>query len=559
MKKITGILMCSTLALMLGACNFGSEGIQNPLPEPGTTHAQLVGNEKDNDKPSDSDNGNGADVDLPENIDVTNNGENETVIANSLEYVKNYANMDGFVDENGSLKKAITCGYDYFEISEGYPELKKALDEKRIHDETEIADAKENGLDMWQTDDYDYEGEMGYMYVLKSYVSRADDRLFSFIEKNNSFFGGAHDSVYFRSYTYDSETGNQLELKDFIKDDGSLSKYLAEFLYNSYPEDMFYAEDEEELAATIAGMIYGGMEDFNSPVEFSVYNKGLLLYFNEYTIAPYASGIPVAYIDFNETPEYLNSEYFDKTSDNYTIEASEYTTLWIDVDNDNEKDNIQIGHKKEWLGFIEEFEYDGISVWELGDDYAEASVDMYTLGEPEVFFALINDKAYIFVQVEMYMGHYSIFEYSYNDGQLELIGEIPGYFHGLPTVGEFEVTAMFDLMSTYQAVARFKINEDGTYERVSDRYEIINMDPLPLVSSKDLYAMKVDENGKVLEEEFDLPAGTTFYFRYTDGADSVTFETSEGDYVLFENVGTSDCSICSYSLFEAFEQIWFAG
>ena len=61
-------------------------------------------------------------------------------------------------------------------------------------------------------------------------VLRADNVLFSFIETNENYYGGAHGMYSVAGYAYDVETGKELSLTDIVVDESKIRDLIAEKL-----------------------------------------------------------------------------------------------------------------------------------------------------------------------------------------------------------------------------------------------------------------------------------------------------------------------------------------
>ena len=60
------------------------------------------------------------------------------------------------------------------------------------------------------------------------------------------------------------------------------------------------------------------------------------------------------------------------------------------------------------------------------------------------------------------------------------------------------------------------------------------MDEHPLVTKDRIQGLKVDDKLNVTENKIDVETGSTLYFRYTNGTDSVIFENEDGELILIK-------------------------
>lgn len=106
------------------------------------------------------------------------------------------------------------------------------------------------------------------------------------------YTGGAHGSTIRTSNSFDLKTGYQLQLKDLFKNNNYrkliLDKVLimAEVNYNNDP--YLYFENYKDLI----------VENFNED-NFNLTKDGIIIYYQQYDIAPYAAGIISFEIPYN--------------------------------------------------------------------------------------------------------------------------------------------------------------------------------------------------------------------------------------------------------------------
>lgn len=174
-------------------------------------------------------------------------------------------------------------------------------------------------------------------------VVRADSKIFSFIVYNSYYTGGAHGMTDAEGYTYDSNTGKMLDLSDF-GDKGTYKdvamNYIIDSIANSNQtsQDMLFTKDE----------FSGGYEEnvklcFEGDTIPAYYlnNAGVVFIFQQYSIAPYASGlieftVPFkAFEGFNDAYILKDEFYSTKLSDHGFVDK-------LDVNGDGELDKVSV-------------------------------------------------------------------------------------------------------------------------------------------------------------------------------------------------------------------------
>ena len=114
--------------------------------------------------------------------------------------------------------------------------------------------------------------------------------------------GGAHGSTLRRSDTWDLLECRSMSVTDYILDTRYYREFLKEEIINIIEEskarDQFIYFEEYEI------LIKGTFNEDNfyllsSNTENGISNGGLVIYFQQYDIAPYVSGIPTFLIPFS--------------------------------------------------------------------------------------------------------------------------------------------------------------------------------------------------------------------------------------------------------------------
>lgn len=118
-----------------------------------------------------------------------------------------------------------------------------------------------------------------YSAVINYKVLSKDNNLLSMYVDYYQYTGGAHGNTVRKSYNIDLNTGKVLDLKDIFK--GNLD-------YKSIIDKAIKNEISKNPAAYFSEDCKGILDNQC----FAIENGNLVIYFQQYEIAPYASGIP---------------------------------------------------------------------------------------------------------------------------------------------------------------------------------------------------------------------------------------------------------------------------
>ena len=126
-----------------------------------------------------------------------------------------------------------------------------------------------------------------YTYDSSMTCTFHNDNYLSMLNNIYMFTMGAHGSEIDNGYTYYISTGKKLTLKDFIRDEEELKKFLKDWV-KKQEEGMLFPDAESNI-----DMYFNG----ESELQFYLIDNELRVIFQQYDIAPYAVGIIEVTID----------------------------------------------------------------------------------------------------------------------------------------------------------------------------------------------------------------------------------------------------------------------
>jgi len=166
-----------------------------------------------------------------------------------------------------------------------------------------------------------------YYMTSKVSIPRADSVVTSIVIMNSSFSGGAHGMASVDTYSFDSQTGNELKVDDVFKDTSKLPKMIKDSIDSSVD----LSADEDYFRNAIK----------NDEIEFIIDNAGLTFFFNPTDVAPYADGIVTASIPFfnnedmfvkkftNTMPSYAAHIVAGAPYNDYVVDANKIDSLYV--------------------------------------------------------------------------------------------------------------------------------------------------------------------------------------------------------------------------------------
>lgn len=191
---------------------------------------------------------------------------------------KEYQEKSGLI-EKVEIKHTDEC----IEINVNYP---KIIDKKSENINQEIV----TWTDAWikevkdVLEDYKKSG-----YICNSkfelfsnyYITKESKDILSFYIDYYQFAGGAHGSTTRKAYVIDRKLGKKLVIKELFKEGYDYKTVIDEEIKRQISQDKERYFD--------GGATYKGI---TNDVKFYIKGKNLVVYYDQYEIAPYASGIP---------------------------------------------------------------------------------------------------------------------------------------------------------------------------------------------------------------------------------------------------------------------------
>lgn len=222
---------------------------------------------------------------------------NSLIKANPPEEKANYSLNIGVKEEKTAT--------DYLEVDANIPVVEGIKDEniqKNINDKFQQAvEAMKIELNTGAIEHKQNAEEMDFPFHKYQLYTRSgpyfeNGKILSMYVDYYFYSGGAHGMTDRHAYNYDLETGKTLSLKDLFMPGYEFKKMIDEAIaaeINQRPDDFFPAEY--------------GFQGIAAEQNYYLQNDTLVIYFNQYEIAPYAAGIQEFRIPLQDFRKGLNS------------------------------------------------------------------------------------------------------------------------------------------------------------------------------------------------------------------------------------------------------------
>ena len=493
-KRIISTSLVLTIALLAAACGNKAKENANALSqneqqtEAAWQESEQQETEKQTaEKENAADSGEEQDENAPLGIYKTELSNSHFEMLNDNYYSLYATNQYFLADEKTTLR---------------YPELADALMQLKEQKEHNFDMATESLLDSQQ---FMIETE-SYPIDLTDYtecrVLRADNVLFSFIETNENYYGGAHGMYSVAGYAFDVDTGKNLSFTDIVVDETKIRDLIAEKLDEEYG-DIFF----DDIHTLI------DQYDFNS-LCWSISYFDVTLYFNPYDLGPYASGSQQVVFPFSEYADLFDEKYLS-VPEQFVTQLSEYEQFCMDVNGDGKNEDIGLSSK-----YLED---DCLSVLisvdgkETDSDSWSYRIDTYLIKvQNKVYLYLFEHHENDYVTLKVY--DFAKEDFVENDNANLYIPE-KSNFEERDNISFCESTSLvfsnpekvrmasrLETLSTYQGTKEYHVNESGMLVTDDDYYDVevsfliktLEDIPCQIVSGEE---MNTSESGTI-------PAGT---------------------------------------------------
>lgn len=480
------------------------------------------------------------------------------------------AKYEGEWDDKGTIITADSATIHI--LDDGYEELKTALNKYNDMNWQEVygvyTDNREYAKDETFPEDMD-------LYISREIeVTRADEKVLSFVNAETSFMGGAHGSYYENAEVFDVASGEVLDLADVVTDYDKVYEIVVDCLDENYEKDLFFEGYEE----WVEEMFYEPGGAMSSPIEWNLDMNGMKIRFNPYMIGPWASGLFEVEIPYKGNEELFVEEYLPIPAGGSIRKIEPEERVEIDTDRDGELEVIfftvsetdESYHTPLELTWHDEPEMDGDSRV-VKRKYYGSFEDAYLVEVPD---ELSEGEAFWYLYVE-YL-HENDFRKLHvidlNQNEIskrqvfDEIGETATavYGHVIADSGQFALYSRTDTLGTYTGYKMYSVGADGMPETEDEMYNLVafGADWKTVLTSKRELTVLMHEDGREEKTEVKLPKGTDFWPRKTDGETVMEMELEDGrrcDLLLEKKEGDYQFYIDGVSEYDCFEDLPYAG
>ena len=386
------------------------------------------------------------------------------------------------------------------------------------------------------------ESEYFFGYSLYQTVStaRADDAVVSLLEDDYQYEGhAAHGSMYREGINFDSATGKRLTLADLFYDyaafAGEAKERVVYELREKYGEEL-----SEDYVTTVDNLWKDGAEP-----QWYLDASGIVIVLQEYSVGPYAMGMPEICLPYAEFAPYIKEEYLPQ---NKAGVASFQVNQEIFLNLPGIEEEVS-------MMLVCETQEDAVtnSLW-LGQN--ELPMDDY-LALGDAYLLKNGEDIYCMIEGDMASDDYVTYIYRLTNGVIEKVEEIYGAIDaGNMNAHEVTMESWINILGTYGGAKNYHFDEEGNFVTEDTEY-IFRRNDYALTTTVELPV-------SINDVESTLPAGSHIILNATDGETYVKFTIQEtGEIGILKVVRDKDeyykISIDGKDESECFEMLPYAG
>lgn len=368
----------------------------------------------------------------------------------------------------------------------------------------------------------DYTDSYCFSRFLSNSVMRADAQVISLESLDNWYMGAAHGEYYYYGTTFDTETGEELEIQDIVSDMGAFRRQattdITKYLQENYGDLLFEGYQD------VVEHIWEGGASFN----FYLNESGIMVIFNPYDVGPFALGAVTVPLPYSEYASFLNPDYTTpETIPAGNGELTEETVTKIRTSRLEGGAQVNYGDFNVYMD--QKNEYGGGTLTIELNEQKEQTEYFDRLCDSQILY-LEDGRVFVLLIADHASDDYELFLYEVTDGKLELKDQQDNLFLGDGSVsaggrknGMLMLKKNVNVFGSYQCSMTYSIGDDGKLVPDEEFFQV-DTDNYPYSVLTVTRELPVSVNGG----QTTLQTGTQIRITGTNDAGIALFETTDG-------------------------------
>lgn len=368
----------------------------------------------------------------------------------------------------------------------------------------------------------DYTDSYCFSRFLSNSVMRADAQVISLESLDNWYMGAAHGEYYYYGTTFDTETGEELEIQDIVSDMGAFRRQattdITKYLQENYGDLLFEGYQD------VVEHIWEGGASFN----FYLNESGIMVIFNPYDVGPFALGAVTVPLPYSSYASLLNPNYTTpETIPAGNGELTEETVTKIRTSRLEGGAQVNYGDLNVYMD--QKNEYGGGTLTIELNEQKEQTEYFDRLCDSQILY-LEDGRVFVLLVADHASDDYELFLYEVTDGKLKLKDQQDNLFLGDGSVsaggrknGMLMLKKNVNVFGSYQCSMTYSIGDDGKLVPDEEFFQV-DIDNYPYSVLTVTRELPVSVNGG----QTTLSVGTQIRITGTNDAGIALFETTDG-------------------------------
>ncbi len=334
------------------------------------------------------------------------------------------------------------------------------------------------------------------------FIGRIDASVLSLISMSRGSFGSARDYYGITGFTYDVESGTELDISDLVLDPTSFYEAATDYIIQELQEKY-----QDQLYDNYADYVAERWTD-ETLSNYYLDASGIVVVYKPYEIGSYEMGEAQVTLPYAQFGSYMDTRYLPSDG-KFVAHVSENVDISSFV-GDTSPVMVEV--------IQDDFEFGGITL--ISGTASDESVECERFIDAYVIRS-IQDKSMLLMSADYASDDYVTVLYTIANNQVQKCGEIQGARMTGKHIStdSIELWVQIDVLGTYAACMTYEIDTNGTLTQSEAIFHINSS--YPLLITREL-PVTIDDN------ETTLPVGQTITITGSNNIDTVYFVTDDG-------------------------------
>lgn len=338
-------------------------------------------------------------------------------------------------------------------------------------------------------------------------INRVDRHVVSLCVHFSQFGGGAHGTYGTKGRTYDTISGRELQIEDILKDAEGFYEKAYKYITAQLDE-----EYKESISPNFAELVRTNTFFGEAPASWYLNDKGIVIDYQLYQIAHYASGMQSVTLPYDAFATYIKEEYLIPCGSRITrVEVNEAIA------------KLPCGTDGVMLTSEYSYELFGDEVTVVSGDQSEA-VGIFSCIRSAYVISREDGRTFLVFYVINKEHEYVTYVYEVTGGKVRACDKMDntafsGTYISTDRIG---LSVRLNVLGTYEGEMIYQLTEDGKLVQTEEIFAVNQSTPEGYDEFKSLKVIK-ELPVTINKAAASIPAGTRIWITGTDNAGKACF------------------------------------